>query len=1636
MIKFYDPSGKSYFGQATITRTTSVNGGLSLTGEVFAGDDVLNGLDYGWWLNFDNEKYVITYKKLSDDTNTIVFDAVQKFFWDFAKVALHSEYNGSHTYDFYLEKLFSGSGYTYNNDATVPAFEKDNWGYKNKLSLFNDIMDQADVEFEVHNNTVHIAKQIGSDLTSFVRKGINLSDLTEEMKISDFATYAKGYGAFNNSEDPSQGRLEVEYRSELADRFGDLEMDPIVDERYTVADNLIAELKKQVDATYTVSMNMNIYDLENAGYPNYESPKVGDWILAIDEALNFKRKIRIIELEEQFDVTGKRIGYTATCGDLSIIDQYTNIQSSLDSRVQSIQRSVDDVAASANGKNSNYYGAKEPVSANEGDLWFDQSNSDPDKWSIKQLANGRWEQLTLNPGEVDAKVSVAKQAADTAVENANGAVAKADKAVEDAGFAKDTANQATKDATEAKAQASEAQADAANALGQASQSVDDAKIAVADANTAKGQAANAAASAAQAINNAADALDKFNNMQIGGRNYLLNSGNFNGTTPWGANDGTTISIKDNAMDVYKATPSSYSGINQVIDLTPDMIGETFIISTIAKRESDSDIQNIRPLIHWLAANGSTIISQNSYFNDKCVLANEYSALWWTGTIPADTTAVKMRIRFLRAGTNTTAYHVLHKNFKFEFGNKATDWSPAPEDVQVQITDINGELSQKVSQTTYNTLAGTVDTISTLAKQNQSTIGTLATKTSVDTVNKTATTAQTLAQQNATELLNKANSTTVDTLTQRVTTAESTLSQTATKAELALTKTDVDKLGDSVASQALDIEATADGLKLKADSSTLSDLTDTVAQNSAQLGLTATKADLALTQNDVNDLDDTVNKQATQLALTATKAELQVAQTNVDNLKKTVTSNTAGMTANANEIKLKADSSTVSSLDGRVTSLSGQLDVQSGLISAKVTANDVTGMLNGYATQTWTQGKLDLTADGLTSQISSVQDGLNEKYTSLEQTLKGVQITANNAVTQSQYTQLAGQFTSLIESTDNKVRKPWFDDGESGTWNNPSTEIVAGPDSNVQKLTGHSKYLKLFGRDNYEGGVGWFSVTPGEVYYFSGYMGSWGTTYAVGVGLKFTTEDGTNSWIKATGFPANSKTPISAITGSITVPAGVFRAQTWVQISGPAGTDLGFAAISGLRISKSASSSQITQLQSDINLRVKTGDLINQINISNEGILIAGQKVHITGQTTIDNAVIKDAMIANLSASKLTAGTIDAGKINVINLNASNITTGTITGANLKIDLNTGEILFTKGAIKSTNGNLNIDIDSGNMAVTNRAGNGFRFEDGKLFLTSNTWIDSFQSKPDYGYISYKPNFLSNVKGMQIAGAEGIAVTTGDYDTFNFLFQYQPDSGAALALHNNTAFLNAREHVRIEGGGMYTEAWQWANVSRAAIVVGGANGGINHDGATTEYGDYNLQEPIDVGSDLFMKGSRITLQGGKDNSTDTNTQIHQLADLNLGNDGKGFISSSAIYNRTYSGGAHVVMTPYGTLGRQTSARKYKIDISNISDITDQAHSFLSVEPKQWFDKAETEGAANGLTTGIKQSEDNQSMNPYYGFIAEDLYSAGLDRVVSYGTDGELEGIQYDRLTVYHHELIRELYQRVNDLEAKIYLMEANK
>ncbi|WPS53050.1 phage tail spike protein [Streptococcus sp. S1] len=183
-----------------------------------------------------------------------------------------------------------------------------------------------------------------------------------------------------------------------------------------------------------------------------------------------------------------------------------------------------------------------------------------------------------------------------------------------------------------------------------------------------------------------------------------------------------------------------------------------------------------------------------------------------------------------------------------------------------------------------------------------------------------------------------------------------------------------------------------------------------------------------------------------------------------------------------------------------------------------------------------------------------------------------------------------------------------------------------------------------------------------------------------------------------------KTGIQIITGTMTVNKTTtnsreFPLEFWLMKNGqvaigkvslvrgdrPPNKFVDSAAMQGI-----ATQTQVTQLEGSWAVRNLNGngDVLNSINVLANGTnRIDGRLTHITGQTKIDNAVIKDGMIANLSADKLTAGTIDASQINVINVNASNVLAGTLTGMTVR-----------GGRVEALNGKMNIDLQNSQYNV--------------------------------------------------------------------------------------------------------------------------------------------------------------------------------------------------------------------------------------------------------------------------------------------------------------------------------------------------
>lgn len=377
MTTFLDHKDNEYEAQTVIKATNAVNGERSLTGTIYTNEEVLNKIDKGWKIKFQDEFYRVIFAKPIDTGNKIQvdFDAVHQFFYDFDKSSVHSQLpDGSHTFLTYLDFIFSGSGYTYNLEVTVNALNKQSFGYKSRLDLFNDIVKSSGIEFFVSGKVVRILQKTGTDLSTIVRKNFNMNELGIEKKINDFVTYQKGFGAWNNKDDHSQGRLEVEYTSPLASEYGIIEAEPLVDERYTNADSLLASLKQNVDSSYSISVQIDMEDLTKAGY-QYTQPVAGDYIMAINETVGFKEKIRIVSFTSEYDVTGKLISHKVTCNDIGTVKKQSNVVNRLSGQLNSnetklieIESTAKEALVSADGKNTNYYGTEMPVDSPKGTL--------------------------------------------------------------------------------------------------------------------------------------------------------------------------------------------------------------------------------------------------------------------------------------------------------------------------------------------------------------------------------------------------------------------------------------------------------------------------------------------------------------------------------------------------------------------------------------------------------------------------------------------------------------------------------------------------------------------------------------------------------------------------------------------------------------------------------------------------------------------------------------------------------------------------------------------------------------------------------------------------------------------------------------------------------------------------------------------------------------------------------------------------------------------------------------------------------------------------------------------------------------------------------------------------------------------
>lgn len=263
--------------------------------------------------------------------------------------------------------------------------------------------------------------------------------------------------------------------------------------------------------------------------------------------------------------------------------------------------------------------------------------------------------------------------------------------------------------TNAESAVQKAQSDATKAQGNATTAINNAKAAQGAADDAKQKAEQAQKDLAELTNKVAsnttkieqnsdaiklqaksitEANNKIDNLQIGGRNLLLSTQTFKPN--FGLSGAPETPTKD--VDGFYYVSLSNSFLNYIYQFIDLVLGQTYTISFVAKCDSNVQLE----------------IKDDSYNNAALAYATIDSKDWklYSTTFVVGIKKDTPKVCFLTRQDSATIYI---KKIKLELGNKNTDWTPAPEDVdeainterterQSAIETKANEITSKVSET--------------------------------------------------------------------------------------------------------------------------------------------------------------------------------------------------------------------------------------------------------------------------------------------------------------------------------------------------------------------------------------------------------------------------------------------------------------------------------------------------------------------------------------------------------------------------------------------------------------------------------------------------------------------------------------------------------------------------------------------------------------------------------------------------------------------------------------------------------------------------------------------------------------------------------------------------------------------------
>ncbi|HFJ5318385.1 TPA: phage tail spike protein [Staphylococcus aureus] len=457
----------------------------------------------------------------------------------------------------------------------------------------------------------------------------------------------------------------------------------------------------------------------------------------------------------------------------------------------------------------------------------------------------------------------------------------------------------------------------------------------------------------------------------------------------------------------------------------------------------------------------------------------------------------------------------------------------------------------------------------------------------------------------------------------------------------------------------------------------------------------------------------------------------------------------------------------------------------------------------------------------------------------------------------------------------------------------------------------------------------------------------------------------------------------------------------------------------------------------IYLRYDENGAITSHTIDKDGVKISGDKVDITANrefnvvaNNINNKVGKNDIVNSLNLSNEGLD-INVNRIGIKGGNANRY----VQVQNDFIEL--GGIVQRTWKGKRSTDDIFTRLKDGHLRFRNNTAGG------SLYMSHfgiSTYIDGEgEDGGSSGTIQWwdKTYSDSGMNGITINSYGGVVALTSDYNRIII------DSYASANIESREAPIYLSPNTKNKPG-LNRFAFTLSNADSAYETDGYIMFGSDENykyGAGLRFSKRSNKGLVQVVNGDYATGGDTTIESGmgkfnlvkrRDGNSYVSIQSYDL--LAVGSDNAGDrVASNSIYKRTYSAPANLHITSAGTIGRATSAKKYKISIENqyINEDDQFSHSkeILKFPIRTWFDKYESEIMAKELESGKKLSDDTFKLSRHTGLIAEEVEELGFNEFVIYDDNGEIEGIAYDRLWVHLIPIIKNQQSKIEKLEELI-------